>query len=398
MKKISKYILLSLLLSIGLGVMFTSCNKDEDTGTPAISYIRITDPTSSDSLLVSSYMGSTIAIVGENLENAVEIWFNDLKANLNPNYITDKTILVSIPNKVAGVKTDTMKIVFRDGYVLNYPFEVAIGAPIIQSIVCEFVPAGGIAEIHGLNFFSPKVIFPGEVEGKISEIDPDGNWVKVIVPEGAGSGKIVMKSIFGKGTSPFNFRDENVFLDFEASGIKNCENWTAKHILAADNPVPAGCSGDYEILKMDNIGAWGWKNELLIAYWSYRNPRGTVPIVTGNAMELALKFEIYVVNPWTSIPMEITFGAPVSPPDGGNTRDQKPACVYKWQPWSATGSYQTNGWITVEIPLANFKDFTSGAAVTNWAPYCDMTLMLFGAATEPQNFFMCVDNIRIVNK
>jgi hypothetical protein len=392
MEKLKKYMLI-LLLPILLGAMITSCDKAEDEGEPKVSFVRLTNPEIADSVIVSSFMGSTIAIIGENLGGAVEIWFNDLKANLNPNFITKNSILVTIPNKVAGAKTDIMKIVFRNGKIIDYPFEVSIDAPVIESIICEFVPTGGIAEIHGLNFFNPKVFFPDNVEATISEADPDGNWVKVIVPEGAGSGKIIIKSLFGEGESPFNFRDENVFLDFEDDGIKKHENWTAKHVLASTNPLPAGCDGDYVAFQMDDIGAWGWKNELLMAYWSIRNPRGSVPFVTGDPNELVLKFEINVVNPWTSIPMEITFGAPGET----NTRDTKPACVYKWEPWKETGSFSTNGWITVSVPLTSFKDFTTGAAVANWSPYCDMTFMLFGAATENQNFFICLDNIRITN-
>ena len=45
-------------------------------------------------------MGSLVAIVGENLQNTRELWFNDQKANLSPTYITSKTILVNVPSTV----------------------------------------------------------------------------------------------------------------------------------------------------------------------------------------------------------------------------------------------------------------------------------------------------------
>jgi putative cell wall-binding protein len=69
MKSIHK-ILLILLVTVGIASAFTACKKDE-SGTPTISYVRITRPTSSDSLLVAAGQGQLIAIVGDNLQDLV---------------------------------------------------------------------------------------------------------------------------------------------------------------------------------------------------------------------------------------------------------------------------------------------------------------------------------------
>ena len=55
---------------------FTACKKDSlpNGGEPRITYVRITNPNSSDSLLVAAPQGKLIAIMGENLGEAVEIW------------------------------------------------------------------------------------------------------------------------------------------------------------------------------------------------------------------------------------------------------------------------------------------------------------------------------------
>ncbi len=85
---------LALAIALIAGIA-ASCNKEEaDTsrdcsGAPAVRYIRSTDPGKSDSLLVGSFMGSLIAIVGDNLCNAQEMWFNDQKAVLNPTFVTE---------------------------------------------------------------------------------------------------------------------------------------------------------------------------------------------------------------------------------------------------------------------------------------------------------------------
>jgi hypothetical protein len=93
MKTINK-ILTILFLAAAVTGIYSSCDKDE-TGTPRIDYVRITAPESSDSLLVAAGQGRLIAIMGDHLENTIEIWFNDQRSVLTPTYITKTSILVS---------------------------------------------------------------------------------------------------------------------------------------------------------------------------------------------------------------------------------------------------------------------------------------------------------------
>ena len=85
MKKIYKSILL-LTMTIAIAGIYSSCQKEAaqpNNGEPRVRYVRITEPTSSDSLLIGAYQGNLVAIVGENLQNATQVWFNDQKATLN---------------------------------------------------------------------------------------------------------------------------------------------------------------------------------------------------------------------------------------------------------------------------------------------------------------------------
>jgi len=91
MKSINK-ILLVLIMLTGVAGIFIACDKNnDDSGTPSVNYVRITRPESSDSLLIGAGQGRLIAIVGDNLKDAVEVWFNDRQAVLTPTYITDKS-------------------------------------------------------------------------------------------------------------------------------------------------------------------------------------------------------------------------------------------------------------------------------------------------------------------
>lgn len=389
-----KYMAFLIIPALMIGVL--ACEKDEGTsgnGAPAVFYIRSTDPAKSDSLLVGSFMGSLIAIVGENLGNTRELWFNDQKATLNPTYITNTSILVNVPSTVPTEVTDKMRFVFADGSELLYDFSVNVPAPLLDRIKCEYVPDGDIVELTGDFFFEPiKVTFPGDLQGEIVSIEK--TKLQVRVPTGAGSGPMSVKTNFGTAKSKFYFRDNrNIILDYDG---KNHESWTAP-IGSTD---PAGCSGGYAYFKSASDGAWQWANELTMQYWAPRG-RGNVPVATGSVNDLVLKFEVNVPVEWKDVRMEIFFG-PYAEDHG---RDVSTTAIARWKPWK-TGPYKTDGWETITIPLTEFKYYKDDPddneigtrSIDNLSSLTNVVMMLFGPATGPNPVQICFDNVRVVPK
>ncbi|MFT3935430.1 MAG: IPT/TIG domain-containing protein [Chitinophagaceae bacterium] len=205
MKNILKPVLW-LIAVIGTAGIYASCTKDNSPAQPVIKYVRITNPASSDSLLVGAFQGGQIAIIGENLGDATEIWFNDQKAVLTPTYITNTTILVNVPNQIPKVITNKLKIVFSDGRVLLYDFKVLISEPVLKSMDCEYVATGNEATLRGDFFYEPlTVTFTGGVKGEITSITD--KILKVRIPNGALPGQVTVKTNFGEVKSDFWFRD-----------------------------------------------------------------------------------------------------------------------------------------------------------------------------------------------
>ena len=332
MKSFNK-IFLVLLLTVSVTGSFVSCKK-ETTGTPSINYVRVTRPEASDSLLVGAGQGQLIAIVGENLQDAVQVWFNDQPARLTPAYITNTSILVSVPSQIPTSVNNKLKIIFKNGFELLHNFQVQISKPSITSMVSEFVNTGDVATIRGNYFYSPlTVTFTGGVTGQIVSVKDQE--IQVTVPAGAQPGPITVKTNFGETISNFWFRDNRNLI---ISGDPH-EGWWGTYLVT--NPGandPQKISGNYYRFKKA-VTAWTWDAPEVAG-----GPASSMPNHSKNIPDAAilkpedynLKFEINTMKPYNSntIKINVALGAE----DNNN---------FVWQP-----PYDSKGqWHTIVIPF-----------------------------------------------
>jgi hypothetical protein len=403
----NKILFLSSLAGIAIA-MAISCKPEEkpNGGVPKIDHIRYTDPVLADSFINSAPMGKLIAIVGENLDGARTIMFNDQPGFLTPTYVTDKTILVNVPSTVPTEINDKMVITFADGYELQYDFKVDVPPPVLSSIKCEYVPDGDVAVLYGDYFFEPiTILWPGDVEVQIVSIEK--TKLEVTVPEGATPGQIKVQTLFGEALSPFLFRDNrNTIIDFD---ILMWEEWTGAIAYADSAPDLPATSGNYGIIQSSEVTDWDWENNLAIMDWG-EDVRGDIPLATGLVADLDFRFEVNVPVEWYDVRMEIYFAKY----GDGHGRDVTDGGAYvtsfgRWRPW-VSEPYTTDGWITMSIPLSDFTfghdDAPSATPQQGSNPLQDLTgltnltMMVFGPREkEPSvahSVEICVDNIRIV--
>jgi hypothetical protein len=373
--------------------VWTGCDDDDvatpDVGNPVIHYVRTTDPTTSDSLLTGAFMGSLIAIVGDDLAATRELWFNDQRSTLNPTYVTDNTILASVPSTVPVEVNNKMRLVFADGSELLYDFSVNVPGPVLTGIKSEYVPDGEIAVLYGDFYFSPiTVTFPEGLEAEIVTLEK--TRLEVRVPAGATTGQVSIRTNFGTVKSSFLFRDNrNIILDYDT---KLHETWTAPIAMTGNNPDPAPVAGNYAFFKNDNFGAWVWDNPTTMQYWAPRG-RGNIPVAVGSKNDLVFKFEVNIPVEWVEVPMRIFFG-PYAEDHGHDG-----ATHFHWKPWE-NGPYKTDGWQTVSIPLTEFNIDKDGnpKELGDLSGLTNVTMMLFGPADAPHPVYIAFDNIRIVPK
>lgn len=399
-----------LLVTFSTGILFLACERNESGGSaiPEINYIRITDPLKSDSLVTHAFMGSSIAIMGQNLQDVDEIWFNNQKAFVNFSFVTGSSIIVTVPNVIPSKVTNLLLLINSNKTdTLKYPFGVDVPAPFLSALQCEYVDDGGTVTILG-NFFIDdpaiplKVFFPGNLEAEVKSVSL--NKIEVVVPDGSGVGPIQVKSLYGSTRSSFYFRDDrNIILDYDV--LTSGGSWRSGTIRSDANSL----KGKYMMLKGqldDNQGSedyagGGFVSEL----WSDANGRPQKNFFTGSPDDYLFKFEANV-KVWTGAYLNICFGpwaSSVSPYQNqlywsnGNARGI-------WKPWegTSTGSFKTDGWITVTIPMADIKynkdfapmafDPSKAGSLTFWMKGPSSTK---GAKSDIEIYF---DNVRIVHK
>ena len=378
MKTFNHSILITIMTLAVVGI-FTACQKDDlpNGGEPRITYVRVTNPASSDSLLVGAAQGKLIAIMGENLGKAIEMWFNDQKASLNPTYITNTTIMVNVPAQIPLAISNKLKINFSDGRTLLHQFEVQISKPLVSSMLSEHVNSGEIATIRGNFFYAPITAkFTGGSMGELVSVKD--NEIQVRVPAGAQPGPITVKTNFGETESDFWFRDtRNVFIDSDPY-----EGWWNSSYVVSNPGAgdPPKISGNYLRFKK-SIAAWSW-NELA------GGPASAMPVHSKNIPDAAilkpedynLKFEVNTMKPYTSNMLKINAGLSAEDND-----------AYQWKP-----PYDTKGqWQTVVIPFEEVVASYKVKPTVNPAGYWSR-LLFHGPGDLDAD--ISLDNFRVVPK
>jgi hypothetical protein len=374
-------ILLIALMAVSASGMFNSCNKDNsDSGTPTIKYVRITRPESSDSLLVGAGQGQLIAIIGENLKDAVQVWFNDQQALLTPTYITNTSLLVRVPTNIPIAVNNKVKIRFKNGFELLYDFEVQISKPIVNSMVSEFVKTGEIATIRGNYFYAPVTItFTGGATGEIVSISSNSQEVQVKIPAGAQPGQVTVATNFGSTKSNFFFRDNRNLL------ITN-DPWTGwwgqTNVVSSSDPL--AINGNFSRIT-GNIGAWAWTEWIGGKEDALATSHNLPDLAVLNPQDYVLKFEINTLKPYNGNRIKIMIGQVNGPDPNWDTEP------YYWE-----APFDTKGkWQTVSIP---FNEVVAHYT-TNWGVRPQgygVKVWFHGPGTLDAD--IAFDNLRVVPK
>ena len=439
---------------VAAGAGFTSCEDEPDKyevagGTPTIDYVRPVDAASKDSLLTAASLNNTICIVGRNLRSVTKINFNDQAAVLNTSYMTDNTIIVTVPKAIPNEVSDKIYFITSKQDTVAYDFKTIVPAPTINSMSNEWAAAGEEVTIKGDYFLdydnSHLTIKVGEnytipyEDLKISQ-----NNIRFNIPEDMPKHEpIYITTINGTTKAGFRYMDNRGMLfDFdtpwkEGGDVLGNNGWHNRTITSDATSL----SGNYMVLgetAMGSDGAWNDGN-FSFEYWpgSWQDPEtySSRPRMQDLAdfsdwQNMSLKFEMCIPkdNGWSAAPMQIYFGSVTQVSNGaagakdiyGNVlaganntffHEQGKLARALYMPWQNTEDklYNTEGkWVTVTIPLADFvydydgnkglsysgvNDFSAFNIFVIKGSYNDANVLPTGVDCNP---IIKIDNIRVV--
>lgn len=432
MKTIFKYLAAALLLSATLA----SCEQIDypdrfqpADGVPTIHYVRYT---TSEAFITQAFMGDVVCIVGDNLKSVHELYFNDQPAALNSGYITDHTLIVSVPAALAKETTDKIYFKTNSGETVDYGFKVIPPAPSTTGMSLEYAKPGETVTIYGNYFIEPITVeFAGGVVA--TPVNVTMTSMDVVIPQGAQKGALKITTESGSALSKYQYLDDRgLMFDFDGkTGLGN-HGWHNMVITTGDDAL----DGNYLQLGNGETVLSNWDDgNYSFEYWcgSWDTPQN---ITSGDGIALynlvdftsfssmALKFEMCIPaeHPWKDFGMHLCFEGVDKVTISGNeiegfssvaganayafNNEQNDLGGWAraiYQPWKATGSFDTGGkWITVTVPIADFvydKDGNSAAKnLSSYTDFASLTIFVNGASitgTETAPIIK-IDNIRAV--
>jgi hypothetical protein len=197
-----------------IAACFSCDNKQEPETELVINYIRFTDPSNIVSLSRAP-VDSTIAFVGQGLEQIHAISFNGIEAVLNPVFVTSNSLIVTIPNDIPGVISHTILLYTTDGRIFRYsPFIVDLPLPVITSVSDPHAADSLEVTLYGAHFYStpqgapPAVSFSPNLDAQVLAATRDS--LIVLVPLNTQQGVITVTTEYGQSASPFIFRPDTI--------------------------------------------------------------------------------------------------------------------------------------------------------------------------------------------
>lgn len=415
--KILKHILFIPMPLLAMVLLFASCEEDSDgmnietpDGDPVITYIRVPNPDASDSLLISGELGANVVIVGKNLGGTREVWFNDREASINPSWVTNRTILVSVPSNAPTVITNKLYLVDVNGDTLTHDFVVAIPDPVVTSARNEWPQEGENLLINGNYFFEPvTVTFTGGGDGEIVSVSQQ--QIEVAVPDGAVEGPVTVKTNFGETASTFHLWDSrNIILNFDdlvANG------WRIGLSENADEPIDGYylvVRGEIDPNQRDEGPGAPAQSPLAMEYWGGKDPNrdsNFYPLYANSYRDYVLKFEAKV-NKWYGGYLNLCLSTPEHTDNNQEIWSNNLNARAIWGPWAEEGEEFTTGgkWITVVIPLTDFQYrmdsgdqgvyYTPGQKFIESAAGSFSTWFLGSPENSGNSVEFFIDNIRFV--
>jgi hypothetical protein len=305
--------ILFLLVGLVIGLGLVSCDPDDSDGSlpPVIERIRNTDPDTADSAFVSASLGSTLAIIGQNLGTTEAVFLNDYPLGVNPAFVTNNTIIIQVSDSVPTVATNPdvpnkLRVVTQFGEAIM-DFQTLPPAPQILRVKNQFVKPGDELTLTGRYFFFvDTVYFPGEDVFVTSGIETNssGTSLKVIVPENMDFSDGNNVAVVTKSGGSSQSRNTQIYdgvgmiADFDTNGALTWPwDWgwgISGNMIKSSQPGIAALDNNFGGMNMAFPAGFGWSNDKVInlANWGGAQIFPTAPIERYAPSTPAAQFDV----------------------------------------------------------------------------------------------------------
>jgi hypothetical protein len=391
MKNRNKYLWPVLVLMAFVSLNLVSCEDDEE-GMPTVTNIRVI---AKDSSIVGGEFGLPIAIQGTHLSSVVEVWFNDVKAELNPVYVTNTNILIFVTDDGPSEVTNTITLVTASGNRITAEFQTILPPPVIWQLYNEFAKPGTENFVIGQYFFDIQKILIGEQEVEI--LAKSDNVLQFVMPQSVGVDRVTVVGAGGTAVSAFRLNETEgnmVNFDIPATGWGSDVCWGDAERINPDNSEIEPVAGRYTRIKQTDLAATGYQGDWVVSTCWFDFGLEAAP-----AAEKIFRFEAYIGEPWKAGHYNINIGT-----ETGET------FRFEWKPWDVEGlresGIKTDAWVTFAIPANSFRKFANDAYVSPAVTISDMSkvrdlqVMFSNGASDAQKIpahYVALDNFRMVD-
>lgn len=320
-----------------------------------------------------------LAINGSDLDIVAKVKFSGGK-EVDVKNATASQIKVIVP---VGTTSGAITLVANNGDEVTSTQELNILAS-TSSVITKMptnAKPGQKIRIEGENLDEiSEVIFPGEIAATMFGAKSN-SIIEVVIPIKVKNGIGKIKFITTKGEtieSPeINIQgiDPVADLSLVFFNFDGLDRWWGDAGVNENDP---NLSVDGSKYFRVNQSCNGWTG----FFW--RNGANNFPgsVIGTNISGYVLKFDVNVLAPIT--------GGEFAWRLKGSEGD----FWYRWKPWEATGSYKTDGWITVTVPITAFSDGSKG--IVNLASITEDFGVAFNSGASAVN--VCIDNVRFEKK
>ena len=332
---------------------------------PAISGLGPTDIQFTKELVIS----------GTDLDLVVNVKFSGGKEAV-PTSATATELKVNVP---VGTTDGVVTVVSSNGDEVSSAQMLHILASTSATITSmpSSAKPGQMINIEGTNLAEvTEVIFPVDVKATMFGLKSD-QLIQVVIPMSVKTGLGKLKLITANGeviSSPdINIQGVDPVADpalvfFNFDGLNA---WWGDTGGPENDPALTLDGSMYFRANKDCNGWTGF-------FW--RNGGNNFPgaIIGTNVAKYVLKFDVNILEPIT--------GGEFAWRLKGSSGDH----WYSWKPWAATGSYKTDGWITVTVPLTEF--YAGANQLADLSTITEDFGVAFNAGASKVN--ACIDNVR----